>query len=106
MNFEELFEVVKEKFTQLDISGMKEHLAYQFNIEGDAEGIFYVEAKEGKLHVEPYEYHDRDVLFTCRAETLQRIAEGHLDPIKAVSLKMLKVDGDIGKALKFKDLLK
>ncbi len=76
MNFEELFEMVKEKFTQLDISGMKEHLAYQFNIEGDAEGIFYVEAKEGKLHVEPYEYHDRDVLFTCRAETLQRIAEG------------------------------
>ena len=73
MNFEELFEMVKEKFTQLDISGMKEHLAYQFNIEGDAEGIFYVEAKEGKLHVEPYEYHDRDVLFTCRAETLQRV---------------------------------
>ncbi len=106
MKFEELFEMVKEKFTQLDVSVMKEHLAYQFNIEGDAEGIFYVELKDGKLGVEPYEYHDRDTLFTCKAETLQRIAEGHLDPIKAVSLQLLKVEGDIGKALKFKDLLK
>ena len=37
----------------------------QFNVTGEAEGIFYAEVKEGKLYVEPYEYYDRDAIFTC-----------------------------------------
>ena len=47
-----------------DVSDIQEHLAYQFNITGEAEGIFYAEVKEGKLYVEPYEYFDRDAMFT------------------------------------------
>ena len=50
------------------MSDIHEHLAYQFNITGEAEGIFYVEVKEGTLYVEPYEYFDRDAMFTCSAE--------------------------------------
>ena len=42
-----------------DVSDIHEHLAYQFNITGEAEGIFYAEVKDGKLFVEPYEYFDR-----------------------------------------------
>ena len=78
-----------------DASNITEHLAYQFNITGEAEGIFYVEVKEGKLYVEPYEYYDRDVIFTCSAKTLRKIAEGKTDPILAVTLQKLKVDGNI-----------
>ena len=88
-----------------DVSDIREHLAYQFNITGEAEGIFYVEVKDGTIHVEPYEYYDRDVIFTCKAETLQKIAEGKLDPILAVTLQKLKVEGSIEKALKLKDIL-
>ena len=29
--------------------------------------------KEGKLYVEPYEYYDRDAIFTCSAETLFKL---------------------------------
>lgn len=105
MTYEDLFSKIKQKFMEADISGMQEHLAYQFNITGEAEGIFYVEAKEGKLYVEPYEYFDRDVIFTCNAKTLLKIAEGKLDPIWAVTTQKLKVDGNIDKALKLKGMI-
>lgn len=105
MTYAEFFAEVKGKFLDADISDVTEHLAYQFNITGEAEGIFYVEAKEGKLYVEPYEYYDRDAMFTCSAETLMKIAEGKLDPILAVTLQKLKVEGNIEKALKLKDLI-
>ena len=62
MTFEAFFEKVKEAFKDADASGVTEHLAYQFNITGEAEGIFYVEVKDGKLYVEPYDYHDRDAM--------------------------------------------
>lgn len=105
MTYEEFFSKVKETFMDADVSNITEHLAYQFNIIGEAEGIFYVEVKEGKLYVEPYDYHDRDAMFTCSAENLMKIAQGKLDPILAVTLKKLKVDGNIDKALKLKGLI-
>ena len=78
------------------------------NVDGrrcQSEGIFYAEVKEGKLYVEPYEYFDRDAMFTCSAETLFKIADGKTDPILAVTLGKLKVEGNIDKALKLKDLI-
>ncbi len=105
MTFEAFFEKVKEAFKDADASGVTEHLAYQFNITGEAEGIFYVEVKDGKLYVEPYDYHDRVAMFICSAENLIKIAEGKLDPILAVTLKKLKVEGNIDKALKLKSLI-
>ena len=81
------------------------HLAYQFNITGEAEGIFYIEVKEGKLYVEPYEYYDRDAMFICSAQTLRKIADGEMDPILAVTLRKLRVEGNIDKALKLKSLI-
>ena len=51
------------------------------------------------------EYFDRDAMFTCKAETLKKIAAGKLDPVAAFTLQKLKVEGDIGKALKLKDLI-
>lgn len=105
MTYGEMFADVKGRFAEADVSDIKEHLAYQFNITGEAQGIFYVEVKEGSLYVEPYEYFDRDAMFICDADTLIKIAEGKLDPIMAVTLQKLKVEGNIDKALKFKDLV-
>ena len=90
---------------EADVSDIQDHLAYQFNIKGDAGGIFYVEVKDGVLHVEPYEYFDRDAMFTAKAETFLKIASGKLDPVAAVTLQKLKVEGDIGKALRLKELI-
>ncbi len=105
MTYAEFFSKVKSEFMGADVSDVREHLAYQFNITGEAEGIFYVEVKDGELHVEPYEYFDRDAIFTCEADTLMKIADGKLDPIVAVTLQKLRVEGNIDKALKFKELV-
>lgn len=105
MTYADMFSKVKGMLMAADVSDIREHLAYQFNITGEAEGIFYAEVKEGKLYVEPYEYYDRDAMFTCSAETLFKIAEGKTDPILAVTLGKLKVEGNIEKALKLKELI-
>ena len=52
MTFETVFQTVKEIFMKADVSKVDEHLAFQFNITGQGEGIFYAEAKDGRL----YEY--------------------------------------------------
>ena len=107
MTYAEFFYEIKGKFMGVDVSDIKEHYAFQFNIEDEeAGGAFYVEVKNGELFVEPYEYYDRDVIFTCSAKTLKKIAKGKLDPLVAVTLQKLKVDGNIDKALKLKTLLK
>ena len=105
MTYNEFFEKVKEQFMKADVSDIHEHLAYQFNIVGDAEGILYVEVKDGELHVEPYEYYDRDAVLIASADTFMKIAEGTLDPVKAFTFRKLKVEGSIDKALKLKGLI-
>ena len=105
MTYAEFFAEVKGKFLEADISDVQEHLAFQFNIIGEGSGIFYVEAKEGKLYVEPYEYHDRDAMFIATADVFMKIAEGKLDPIVAFTMQQLKVEGNIDKALKLKSLI-
>jgi putative sterol carrier protein len=106
MTYEEVFEKFKGMFQDADVSNVQEHLAYQFNITGEGSGAFYAEVKDGKLSIEPYEYYDRDALFICSAENLFKIISGDLDPVKAFTFGKLKVEGNIDKALKIKDLMK
>ena len=105
MTFAEFFAKVRQKLSQADVSAIHENVAYQFNITGEAARTFYVELKNGKLSIEPYDYHDRDACFTCSAETLVKIAAGQLDPVAAFTFRKLKIDGSIEKALLLKKLM-
>ena len=49
MTYADMFSQVKAELVHADVSHISEHLAYQFNIIGGAEGIFYVGVKDGKL---------------------------------------------------------
>lgn len=105
MTYEEVFAQVKELVGKTDVSDVKEHLAFQFNIRGEGEGAFYIEVKDGELHIEPYEYYDRDVIFSCTAKTLFKLITGKLDPILAFTTGRLGVEGDMDKALKLKNFV-
>ncbi len=105
MTYQEIITKVRETFKGTDVSMIKEHLAYQFNITGQGEGIFYVEVKDGNLNIEPYEYYDRDAMFICNADVLFKIITGKHDPVKAFTLGSLKVEGDLGKALLLKEFI-
>ena len=105
MTYADIFSELKRRFMEADVSDIQEHLAYQFNIIGEGSGIFHVEVKEGKLSVEPYEYYDRDAMFTSDPLTFQKIAEGKMDPVWAFTTQKLKVEGNIDKALRLKEIV-
>lgn len=106
MTYEELVAKAKESYGITDASSIKEHVAIQFNITGEAAGAFYLEISDGKIAVEPYEYYDRDVVVTCDAETLVKIAEGKLGMEAAYFSGKIKAEGNLGKALLLKELTK
>lgn len=105
MTFLEYVTEIKEKFANTDVSDITEKLAYQFNITGEAEGSFYVEVKDGKLSIEPYEYYDRDAVFTGTAKLFTDIMTGKKDPVHEFLHHHLGVDGNIDKALKLKNII-
>ena len=89
-----------------DVSDYQGHLALQVNMTGEGEGKFYAELNNGKLSVEPYEYYDRDVMFTIDSKDFLKLIHGKLDPVFAFTVGKLKIDGDIGKALEIQRLIK
>lgn len=105
MRYEQIVEEMRKLIAQKDVSKIKQHLAYQFNIVGEGEGIFYLEVVDGKAHVEPYDYYDRHAMFICEASVLFEIIKGELDPVKAFEEKKLEVGGDLTKALKLKEFI-
>lgn len=104
MTYEELVEKAREIYTKVDASNVKEHVAFQFNVTGEAQGAFYLEVADGKVNVEPYEYYDRDILVTTSEQVLLDIVSGKTDPVKAFLTGKLKAEGDLSKASILKEL--
>ena len=104
MTYEELVKAAKDAYCSKDASNIKEHVAIQFNVTGEAAGIFYLEIKDGQVYVEPYEYYDRDAIVTTDAENLVKMAEGTLGMEAAYFSGKIKAEGNLGKALLLKSL--
>ena len=105
MTFDELLTKVRTKAESADVSA-SDFLAVQVNITGKDEGVFYVEVKDHKISVEPYEYNDRNCAITMNMTNFNKLIDGKLDPILAFTTGRLKVEGDAGKALEFSKILK
>ncbi len=106
MTYADFFYEIKGKFMGADVRDIHEHLAFQFNIEDEeAGGAFYVEVKDGVLYVEPYEFYDRDAMFICAPDVLLKIADGEMDPVAAFTEQKLRVEGNIEKALRLKEII-
>jgi putative sterol carrier protein len=105
MTFDELVKKLKGMAAKVDATGM-DFLAVQVDITGDNGGVFYVEVKDGKVNVEPYEYNDRQCRLIISMDNFNKLISGKLDPVAAFTLGKLKVEGDVGKALEFGKLIK
>lgn len=95
MTYEELVANVKEAVKNVMISKMVGHVAFQFNVKGEAEGAFYIEIVDGKIFVEPYEYYDRDIIIETTAAVIMRMLEDDLQPMLAYTNELMQVHGDI-----------
>ncbi len=105
MTFDELLTKVRTLASGVDASN-RDFLAVQINITGKDSGVFYVEVKDGRINVEPYEYNDRNCAITINMTNFNKLIDGKLDPVLAFTTGKLKVDGDAGKALEFSKLIK
>ncbi len=95
MRYEELVENVRAATKHAAVSRAVGHVAYQFNVVGEAEGAFYLEIADGKINVEPYEYYDRDIIIVTSADVIMQMVEGKLMPKAAYSNGMLTIYGDV-----------
>ena len=105
MTYQELVSKLKDTYQEKDASKISEHLAIQFNIQGEAEGALYLEIANGQLHIEPYEYYDRDILVTTSAASLLALAEGSLDILEAYQSGKLSAEGNLAKALLLNEIV-
>lgn len=107
MTYESIVEATRTKFSNVDVSSVQGTLAFQINIEGKAvNGIFYIEIKDGQVHVEPYEYYDRNAIIHMNGTNWIKLINNKLDPVVAFTVGKLKVDGDINAALEMIKFLK
>lgn len=95
MKYEELVENVKKAMNKAKVSKTVGHVAFQFNVEGEAQGAFYLEISDGKINVEPYEYYDRDIIIVTTADVIMNMIEGKIQPRVACTNGQLKVYGDV-----------
>lgn len=95
MTYEQLVEKVKQLTENMRVSKDLGHIAYQFNVEGEAEGAFYIELDNGKVNVKPYEYYDRNVLIVTSAEMIIKVLEGKTKPMEAYANGELQAYGEV-----------
>lgn len=105
MTYQEIVGKIKDLCDGVVLQDFKKHLAVEVAIHGEGEGVFYIEVRDGKVMVEPYDYKDRDVRFNATAENFIALAKGELDPVNAFFTGKLKIDGSIEKALEFKNVV-
>lgn len=105
MKFEDVLKTAREKAAKADISQV-DFLAVQINVTGEAQGVFYVEVKDGRIRVEPYEYYDRQCRIVISDSDFYLLLAGKLDPGKAYDDGRLQAEGDLGRALQFSELLR
>lgn len=105
MNLETVISKVHKLAADADVSNV-DFLAVQVTLTDCDPGMFYVEVKDHKVNVEPYDYHDRNCAISMKSDDFDKLISGKLDPVAAFTVGKLKVDGDIGKALEFSNLLK
>lgn len=95
MTYEELVAKVREGTKNARVSKAVGHVAFQFNVEGEGEGAFYLEVSGGKINVEPYEYYDRDLIIVTTADVIVKMVDGELSPMSALTNQQLRVYGDV-----------
>lgn len=95
MTYDELVATVRTATQNTVVSKVLGHVAYQFNVEGEGEGAFYLELDHGKINVEPYEYYDRDLIIVTSGKVLLQMTTGEVKPMEAYTNGQIKIyDGD------------
>lgn len=107
MYFEEAFGKIKTSLQKTKVKALDNHFAIQVRMtDYDCGGTFYIEQKEGKFFVEPYNYFDFDADVEAAFKDIKDIADGKLDMKKAIDDGKLIISGNLEELLSYADKLK
>ncbi len=101
MIYEDIVKKAVQAAKKVNKDAIEEHLAVEFDIEGEGEGAFYVELDKGRIDVQPYEYYDCDCRIRGGAVVIMDLIAGKLDATVAYLQGKFRVEGDFDKAISF-----
>ena len=101
MIYEDIVKKAAQAAKKVNKKAIEEHLAVEFDIEGEGEGAFYVELDKGMIDVQPYEYYDCDCHIRGGADVIMELIEGKVDAMVAYLQGRFRIEGDFDKALLF-----
>ena len=105
VSLESILQELKEKTANFNASKHGGFLAVQVTL-NDIEKVFYVEVKDGKLSIEPYEYNDRQANLIISSANFVKMINGKLNSVLAFTTGKLKIEGSIEKAKEMSGLFK
>lgn len=94
MTYEDVVYRVQRVFEDADVRMIFEHVAFQLNIVGEAEGSFYIEIAGRQLCVEPYDYYDHDGMFFASAQIYCDLADRKYTILDAWKQGLLRYEGN------------
>ena len=97
MTFQDVINEVKEKTASFDGREYDDFLAIQVSL-SDLNEVFYIEIKDGKLSIEPFEYNDRQANLIMSSANFMKMINKQLKSTLAFSTGKLKIEGDVNKA--------
>lgn len=101
MTFEQIFDMVNDKLTQLELQKTQATFVLQVHLTGEGGGVFFLEARDGKVFALPEEREDSDISLTLSAEDFVRLLRQQLHPLSAYMTGRIKVQGDVKRALEW-----
>lgn len=101
VSYDSVFEAGKKKILAADITKIKYPIAVNVELDGAAEGDFYIyiNAEEQSIAVEPYKYNDHDVSIRADAEGLLAVFTGKKNVYDALADGDIKIYGETKKAI-------
>jgi putative sterol carrier protein len=95
MSAKEFFESLESRVDPSRLAGIRQ--SYLFDVDG--EGAWFVDVRDDKLTVTEGEQ-PADVTIKTSSETFAKIVDGRQNPTTAYMTGKLKIEGDLGAAMK------
>ncbi|MBQ3162323.1 MAG: SCP2 sterol-binding domain-containing protein [Oscillospiraceae bacterium] len=98
--YEDVVAAAKKKLAAADLTRIKYPIAANVELNGAAEGIFYIYIDEANnISVEPYKYNDYDIEFRADTDAFVAVMNGKKNVYDALAEGLIKVSGNVKKAI-------
>lgn len=99
LSYEDVVAATKKKMAAADITKIKYPIPANVELNGSADGIFYIYIADGEIAVEPYKYDDYDVYLRADADEFMNVMTGKKNIYDALAEGLIKIDGNTKKAI-------